>query len=70
LNNRQVREIDADGKVYSPFTYVGAFRATRLPNGNTLVASFTTNKMAEFDRDGKLRWEMICKGRPWSVRHR
>jgi hypothetical protein len=48
----------------------GAFRATRLPNGNTLVASMTTRQIAEFDRNGNKRWEKTCDGRPWSVRYR
>lgn len=70
MNNGTVREIDAAGNTKSTFTYPGVFRATRLPDGSTLVASMTTRKVAIFDRSGALKWEKQCQGRPWSVRYR
>lgn len=71
LNNGQIRELTpGDGKTVWQATYNGAFRATRLPNGNTLVASMTTRKVAELDRAGTVRWERTCAGRPWNVHYR
>jgi hypothetical protein len=70
IGQGQVRELDASGKTLMTINYPGAFRATRLPNGNILVASMTTRKIAELDRNGNQRWDMTCKGRPWSVRYR
>lgn len=68
--DNMVREMDAEGRTYWSCEYPGAFRATRLPNGNTVVASMGTRKIGEFDRAGKLRSEINCEGRPWSVRSR
>lgn len=70
-NNGTVREIDRNtgGEIWNkPFP--GAFRATRLPTGNILVASMTTRQVAELDRAGNTRWSVNCVGRPWSVRYR
>ncbi len=70
-NNGSVREIDRNtgGDVWSkPFN--GAFRATRLPNGNILVGSLTTRQVAEMDRAGAIRWSVTCTGRPWGVHYR
>jgi hypothetical protein len=65
-----IREVDGSGKVSANWHYPGAFRATRLPNGQTLVASMTTRKVAELDRSGRPVWEHVCEGRPWQVRWR
>jgi hypothetical protein len=35
----------------------GAFSASRLPNGNTLVASTATGRVVEINRDGKEVWQ-------------
>lgn len=70
-NNGSVREIDRNtgGEVWSkPFP--GAFRATRLPNGNVLVASMQTRQVAEIDRAGNTRWSVTCAGRPWGIHYR
>jgi hypothetical protein len=70
MNNSLVREVDAAGKTIMSINYPGVFRATRLPNGNILMASMTTRNVAEYDRAGNKRWEKTCEGRPWSVRAR
>ena len=66
----QIREVDANGKALAQWFFPGAFRATRLPSGHTLVASMTTRVLAEFDAYGNKRWERTCEGRPWSIRYR
>lgn len=71
LNNGCVREIDRNtgADVWNkPFN--GAFRATRLPNGNVVVGSMTTRQVAEMDRAGNTRWSVTCAGRPWGVHYR
>ena len=69
-NGGQICEIDDKGVKYWQLNYPGAFRAYRLPTGNTLVVSMTTRKVAEMDREGHIRWEVTCPGRPWSVQVR
>jgi hypothetical protein len=44
--------------------------ATRLPNGNTLVASTMGQQVLELDRTGKTVWEYKNPQRPWKVRRR
>jgi HEAT repeat protein len=70
-NNGAVREIDRNtgGDVWSK-NFPGAFRATRLPNGNIVVASMTTRQVAEMDRTGAIRWSVNCVGRPWGIHYR
>ena len=70
VNGGHVCEIDDKGTKYWQANYQGAFRAYRLPTGNTLVVSMTTRKVAELDREGHVRWEVTCQGRPWSVQVR
>ena len=71
MNNNTVREIDPAGKnVWSFNTIAGVFRATRLPNGNILVASMNSREVSEVDRTGAVRWKHTCQGRPWSVHYR
>lgn len=66
----ELREIDAAGKVHWKVNFPGVFRATRLPNGNTLAVSMTTRIVAEVDRNGRRVWEKTCPGRPWEARPR
>jgi HEAT repeat protein len=66
----EIREIDAKGTVHWRCAFPGAFRATRLPNGNTLAVSMTSRVVAEFDRGGRRVWEHTCQGRPWQAHTR
>jgi hypothetical protein len=66
----EIREIDAKGTVHWRCAFPGAFRATRLPNGNTLAVSMTTRVVAELDRGGRRVWEHTCQGRPWQAHTR
>ena len=66
----EVREVDMTRKVHWKAPFPGVFRATRLPNGNTLVASMTTRQVAVLDRNGGRVFEKQCDGRPWMVRYR
>jgi hypothetical protein len=70
VNGGHICEIDDKGVKYWQTNYPGVFRAYRLPTGNTLVVSMTTRKVAELDREGHVRWEVTCQGRPWSVQVR
>ena len=69
-NGGHVCEIDDKGTKYWQANYPGVFRALRLPTGNTVVVSMTTRKVAELDREGHVRWEVTCQGRPWAVQAR
>jgi hypothetical protein len=70
VNGGQIVEVDDKGAKHWSANYAGAFRAYRLPTGNTIVVSMTTRKVAELDREGHIRWETTCIGRPWSVQVR
>ena len=70
INGGQVCEVDDKGAKHWSANYAGAFRAYRLPTGNTVVVSMSTRKVAELDREGHIRWETTCTGRPWSVQVR
>jgi hypothetical protein len=69
-NGGQIREIDAQGVTHWQANYQGVFRAVKLPTGNIVAVSMTTRKIAELDREGRVRWEVTCTGRPWSVQYR
>ena len=56
---------DTDGKVHWTYRLQGAFRAERLPNGNTMVVSMTQRTVSEVDRAGNRVWSKTCDGRPW-----
>lgn len=67
MRENKTREWDANGKLLRTFP-VGFFVAVRLDNGNTLVTGRARgdkgNVVAEFDKDGKLVWEVTpadCK---------
>ena len=51
----KVQVIDAGGKILWQCRVSGACHATRLPNGNTLVASMVQHKVLVLDKDGKCR---------------
>ena len=69
-NNGVVREFDRKGTEVWNKSVPGAFRATKLPNGNVVVASMTTRQVTEIDRAGTTRWSVTCTGRPWGVHYR
>lgn len=58
----RVLEYDAAGKLRREWKVSGAVSATRLPNGNTLVACGGTEKVVEIDERGTVVWEHATKG--------
>lgn len=69
-NLNKVVELDADGKIHFECSVPQPASATRLPNGNTLVADTQNRRIQEFDRAGNKVWEQITQGRPFRVRRR
>ena len=65
-----VREIDRKGTEIWTKSFPGVFRASKLPNGNVLVASMNNREVAEMDRAGNIRWRVTTNGRPWAVHYR
>lgn len=67
---KAVVEIDADGKVQHelPLDY-GAYMATRLANGNTLIACAEDSEVLEVDKDWKTVWQLRTKDLPGIVLH-
>jgi hypothetical protein len=70
INNGEVIEIDAAGKVHWQTTVAGASYASRLPNGNTMICSFNQQKVVVVDRDGKTVWEQKVGSMPWRAHMR
>ena len=66
----KVIEIDESGRVLWEAPVPSPSWATRLRNGNTLVASLDTRKVLEIDRSGKVVWEQATTGRPFRARRR
>ena len=64
-----VQEVNAEGKVLWEYQSAGACYASRLPNGNTLVALQSGNRIVEVDSDRKIVWQMIVIS-PWRVHQR
>jgi HEAT repeat protein len=64
----EVLEVDATGKTRWRVAQSGAYFATRLPNGNTLVAH--AGGIVEFNRAGKAVWKKDTKTAPWLVHWR
>jgi hypothetical protein len=64
----KVVETDRMGKVLWECSVPTPTYATRLPNGNTLVASVDRNYVVEVDRDGKEKWKKTVPGRPFRAR--
>jgi hypothetical protein len=69
-NLNKVVELDAEGKAYFDCSVAQPASATRLPNGNTLVADTQNRRILEFDRSGAKVWEQATQGRPFRVRRR
>ena len=64
-------ELDRTGKeVWSLFCDQYPASATRLPNGNTLVAFLSTRRIAEYDRNGREVWSQQLDGPVYSARKR
>jgi HEAT repeat protein len=70
MSQNKVVEVDIKGNIKKEFAAEGVHTATRLPNGNTLVAGMNNNLIAEYDRGGKQVWKMQSPGRPWRVHYR
>lgn len=66
----KVIEVDPSGKVVWELGVRNPSHATRLRNGNTLVASAGGQFVAEFGRDGKELWKQQTPGRPFHVYRR
>jgi hypothetical protein len=65
-----VVEYYADGKIAWQAAVQSPTTATRLPNGNTLVASSSQQRLVELDAGGKEVWSLDVEGRPWRARRR
>jgi hypothetical protein len=65
LNQGEVLELDATGKVSWKCQVQGASYALRLPNGNTMVCSFGGRRVVEVNRAGTVVWETKVGTSPW-----
>jgi hypothetical protein len=65
-----VVEFDGEGQVVWEATVASPNTVQRLPNGNTLVGSLTTQRVVELDRSGNEVWEYRAEGRLMRVRRR
>jgi hypothetical protein len=66
--SNRVIEIDNAGKIRWQCTVNAPMSATRLPNGQTLIASFEDRCVIEVDRVGKEVSRQTLQGRPFVVR--
>jgi HEAT repeat protein len=66
----KVVEVDPAGRVTWELAVRNPGHATRLRNGNTLVASISGQYVAEFNREGKEVWKQVTPGRPFHVYRR
>jgi HEAT repeat protein len=66
----KVAEFDANGKVVWQADVPMPSSASRLPNGNTLVACQNNQCIIEVNRAGKEVWRYNVNGRPWQARRR
>jgi hypothetical protein len=64
----RVIEVDPNGKVYWECSAQTPAWATRLRNGNTLIACTEGRCVVEIDRSGKEVWKQTTAGRPFRVR--
>src|SRR5947209_9911261 len=64
----RVVEVDNTGKIVWEHSYGSAVFATRLRNGNTLIASFDNRCLVEVNRAGKEVAKHPLQGRPFTVR--
>ncbi len=65
-SNRAI-EIDTSGKIRWEREVRTPMSATRLRNGNTLIASYEDRCVFEVDRDGKEVGKHVLEGRPYAV---
>ena len=63
LMDNKVSEYDADGKEIWTYAVNGPWSATRLKNGNTLIASYH-NRIVEVNHDGQVVWEFTQQDAP------
>jgi HEAT repeat protein len=63
----RITEFDATYAKLMDVKIEGAWMATRLPDGNTLVASKTRQKMTKIDKAGKTIWEKDVAAFPHSI---
>jgi hypothetical protein len=63
LDNNKVVEYDADGKAIWSFAVKGPWSATRLKNGNTLIASYHST-VVEVNHQGEVVWQFSEKDIP------
>jgi hypothetical protein len=70
FQQNRVTEWSADGKQLKTFNVQWPTSVMRLPNGNTLVASQNTRRVAEFDRTGREVWVHTLDGMPYNARRR
>jgi len=66
----KVVEFDPNGKAVWEAQTPMPSSASRLPNGNTLVACQNNQCIIEVNRAGKEVWRYNVNGRPWQVRRR
>jgi HEAT repeat protein len=66
----RVVQLDATGKEVWSVKVTRPYGATRLPNGNTIVASTSTRELLEFDRTGRVVRSIKTDGDPWVARRR
>jgi hypothetical protein len=64
----RVVEIDTSGKILWECSLPHAVFATRLRNGNTLVACFEGRALVEVDRAGREVGKLTLEGRPFTIR--
>jgi HEAT repeat protein len=64
----KVVEVDAKGTEFWSINVPSPTLAVRLNNGNTLVASPSSNTVFEYSRDKKEVWKQRGQGQPWRGR--
>ena len=55
---KKAKELDADGKLIREIDQPRVHGILRLPNGNTLCSIGDAHLLREFDKDGKIVWEL------------
>jgi hypothetical protein len=69
-NQGLVLELDAAGKIVWECKVPGASFASRRPDGRTLVCSFTSQRVVDVDRTGKVVGEITVGTSPWRAHGR
>lgn len=70
FQQNRVVEYGPDGTQKNAFKVQWPNSVMRLPNGNTLVASQNTRRVAEFDRSGQEVWAHVLDGMPFNAKRR